>query len=141
MILTKEFLEIKYPNLEIEEINLEYSNITEIEKDAFSSFKNLKELYLNNNQITKIEGLENLINLKTLYLDNNQITKIVRLKNLIKLKNLYIYNNKLNKKYLIFFSKFFISDIEYYEHEDYEDEKFFFKNKNKHSYLIYNKII
>jgi len=131
MILTKDYLKTEYPNFKIEEINLPFSNITEIEKDAFSYYKNLKYLYLHNNQITKIEGLENLINLEKLRLDNNKITKIEGLENLIKLKNLWLDNNKLNKN-----SYFLIKKLETFIYFSYNE-----KNKNKLIYLKYNKII
>ncbi len=57
----------------------------------------LTELYLGNNQITKIEGLGNLIQLKVLSLDNNQITKIEGLDNLIQLNQLFLNNNQITK--------------------------------------------
>ena len=58
---------------------------------------NLHDLYLSNNLITKIEGLDNLVNLKKLDLSYNQITKIEGINRLVYMCRLYIYNNKITE--------------------------------------------
>ena len=44
--------------------------------DKLYKFINLQELYLSNNKITEIKGLDNLVNLQTLYLNDNQNQEI-----------------------------------------------------------------
>ena len=77
-------------------LNLTDENLVEIPK-GLEQFKQLKQLYLTKNQITKIENLDNNINLTELYLSNNKISKIENLDNNINLKNLYLENNKITK--------------------------------------------
>ena len=57
----------------------------------------LTELYLDSNQISKIEGLGGLSSLIVLSLDSNQINKIEGLDGLSSLTNLYLKNNQINK--------------------------------------------
>jgi len=45
----------------------------------------LRKLYITNNKLTKIEGLETLENLQVLWLSENQIKKIENIDNLIEL--------------------------------------------------------
>ena len=52
---------------------------------------------LSNNQITKIQGLDNLASLEMLWLEYNKITKIEGLEKLTKLEILDIYKNKIPK--------------------------------------------
>ena len=54
-------------------------------------------LYLSNNHISEIKGLDSLINLKKLELDNNYITEIKGLGNLEKLDFLSIGKNKIEE--------------------------------------------
>ena len=63
---------------------------------------NLKELWLNNNQLREIpKELGNLVNLKTLSLHNNQLTEIpkelFKTGNLLNLKILSLYNNQIKE--------------------------------------------
>ena len=54
-------------------------------------------LYLSDNQIKKIEGLEMLTSLEVLYLDDNQIEKVEGLEAQSQsLKELVIYSNKIS---------------------------------------------
>lgn len=53
-------------------------------------------LYLFNNEIAKIENLDNLKNLTCLYLQMNKINKIENLHKLVKLKKLYLGNNEIS---------------------------------------------
>ena len=50
---------------------------------------------LNNNQISKIDGIENLISLKDLNLSDNQISNVNVLRALKNLNYLYIFGNNL----------------------------------------------
>ena len=80
----------------IEKIDLSYKNLIEIPK-GLDQFKQLKQLYLNNNQITKIENLDNNIDLTDLNLNNNKITKIENLDKLVNLQTLFLSLNKITK--------------------------------------------
>jgi hypothetical protein len=74
----------------IKEIYLDNNKITNI--SGLNYLTELNVLSLNTNQLTKIEEIRNLKNLTDLYLDNNQITKI----NMpISLITLYLNNNKI----------------------------------------------
>lgn len=64
-------------------------------KKHLNELKNLTELWLNENFITKLEGLENLTQLKSLYLCFNQISKIEGLNNLKNLEVLWLCNNSI----------------------------------------------
>ena len=55
--------------------------------------RNLTYLSLQDNQITEIQGLNNLTNLRTLILSNNKLTTIEGLQNLKKLENLDLSGN------------------------------------------------
>ena len=57
--------------------------------------QNLRDLTINNNLITKIDGINKLINLRSLSLDRNKITKIEGLKTLRKLEKLSLIGNLL----------------------------------------------
>ena len=67
--------------------------------DGFSDLVNLKNLYLNNNQIKEIpDGFSNFVNLQNFILSNNQIKEIPDgFSNLVNLKNLYLNNNQIKK--------------------------------------------
>jgi len=58
---------------------------------------NLRNLDLNENQISKIENLNKLTNLNSLYLGCNKISKIENLKKLVYLRSLNLYENQINK--------------------------------------------
>jgi hypothetical protein len=55
----------------------------------------LRELWLSNNNITEIKGLENLTNLHALWFENNQVTELKGLENLTNLITIYLRNNKI----------------------------------------------
>lgn len=61
------------------------------------NFVNLIHLYLDNNTILKIEGLEKLKKLRSLYLQNNFISKIENLENNTDLVNLNLSGNKIKR--------------------------------------------
>ncbi len=60
----------------------------------------MRGLYLENNQIAEIKGLENLRNLQKLDLHNNQIAEIKGLENIENLQALYLKGNPIPKKLL-----------------------------------------
>ena len=77
-------------------LDLSYYKLTKIPKEI-NELTQLEYLLLDNNQITKIEGLETLTQLEYLLLDNNQITKIGGLETLTQLKYLALNNNQITK--------------------------------------------
>ena len=58
--------------------------------------KNLQILYLESNNLTKIENLDSLVNLRILHLDNNNIKKLENLENMVNLKQFSIKNNQIH---------------------------------------------
>jgi hypothetical protein len=58
--------------------------------------ENLRDLRLNNNQITDINAIQSLVQLQKLELNNNQIVKIDALKYLINLERLGLHSNQIN---------------------------------------------
>lgn len=56
---------------------------------------NLQELYISDNGLTKIEGLDALVNLKVLDVSNNQIERIENVSKLVSLEELWFSNNNL----------------------------------------------
>ncbi|CAK9820991.1 Protein phosphatase 1 regulatory subunit 42 [Anthophora plagiata] len=82
---------MNYKNLKV--IYLQNNNISTIENLHFAS--NLTHLYLQHNVISKIENLEFLDNLHTLYLGYNRIPVVEGLERLKKLTVLQIENQKL----------------------------------------------
>ena len=81
--------------LNISKLTITVSKNINLILDKLYKFTNLQKLYLSNNKLTEIKGLDNLVNLKILFLDNNQITEIKGLDNLVNLQVLYLYHNKL----------------------------------------------
>lgn len=63
--------------------------------EGLQSLSELRELHLNNNFVSKIENLEYVLNLTVLNLNNNKISKIEGLKNNKNLKNLFLQSNCL----------------------------------------------
>ena len=53
----------------------------------------LKNLFLYNNQITSLSGVEELTNLEQLYVQWNRIESIKPIQKLLNLRELYIHNN------------------------------------------------
>ena len=66
-----------------------------------------------NNQLTNLEGIENLTNLKKLYCDNNQLTSLEGIENLTKLERLLCRRNNFSEKYKRYLKKLKIKYIEY----------------------------
>ena len=83
----------KFTNLEI--LILDNNKITEIY--GLDNLINLKELHLYSNKITEIKGLDNLVNLEKLLLSNNKLIEIKGLCNLVNLKELYLHYNQITE--------------------------------------------
>jgi len=79
----------------LKELYLPNNKISKLE--GLDSLKSLSTLYLHENEIPKLEGLEGLTNLNMLSLHSNKIPKIEGLKKLRKLSMLYLYNNQISK--------------------------------------------
>jgi Leucine-rich repeat (LRR) protein len=61
----------------------------------FDALRNLTDLQLNDNKITRISGLDNLAHLKKLYLYRNRIAKMEGLENLVNLETLWLSDNEI----------------------------------------------
>jgi Leucine-rich repeat (LRR) protein len=79
----------------LENLWLHNNQITEIK--GLNGLTKLRELWLHNNQITEIKGLNGLTKLRELWLNNNQITEIKRLEKLNSLQNLWLNNNQITE--------------------------------------------
>lgn len=82
--------------LNIWSIDLWDNQIKTINTDL-SCLKNLRELNLSYNKISKIKNLNKIITLETLYLQKNNISKISWLEELVNLKKLNLSYNKISK--------------------------------------------
>ena len=94
-----------YPNMSFELNNLSgltqlsnlqilviiYQHIQTIYELRF--LKNLKSLFLYNNQIVNLDGIEDLTNLEQLYVQWNEITCLKPVQRLVNLRELYVHNN------------------------------------------------
>ena len=74
-------------------LRLEFKKIVKI--DNLSRLRSLTRLFLDNNFIESISGLESLVNLEWLDLSFNKITKIENLSTLTKLKVLALFSNQI----------------------------------------------
>jgi Leucine-rich repeat (LRR) protein len=75
-----------------------YLNNNQIKKiDGLDNLARLNTLTMNRNHVTRIEGIENLGNLKVLDLGNNLIFKIEGLDGLENLEDLYLENNIISR--------------------------------------------
>jgi len=89
--------------MEIEGINKVNLHTLYLQNNQISKIKGLEfvvDLYyltLQNNQISKIEGLDSLVNLNYLNLQNNKISKIEGLDSLVNLQKLHLNNNQISK--------------------------------------------
>jgi Leucine-rich repeat (LRR) protein len=79
----------------LEELNLNDNLITKME--GLDTLTNISSLDLNNNQITKMEGLDKLSNISSLDLQYNKITKIEGLDTLTNISSLYLSGNQITK--------------------------------------------
>ena len=74
---------------------LQYKNFLKIVPETISKYYNIVALWLNNNSISKVEGLHRLINLTSLSLNNNCISKMEGFDNLCNLAILNLSHNKI----------------------------------------------
>ncbi len=81
-----------------EYLDLSFKQIDDITKiEGLEELTKLEALNLRNNQIKDIKGFEKLINLKRLYLNGNKISEIKGLDNLNKLEILHLENNQISE--------------------------------------------
>ncbi len=78
-----------------DKLYLQYKGFTKIVPETISQYHNLVALWLNNNSISTIEGLDQLVSLTSLALNNNFISKIEGLDNLYNLSILNLSHNKI----------------------------------------------
>lgn len=83
------------PNLNnlsnLETVNLSNNKIKSIENISGS----MEELSIDNNELTSLSGVQNLLNLKILSVSNNQINSLKELESLSNLENLNINKNQI----------------------------------------------
>ena len=82
-----------YPITSVGNFYLDNNQLTNV--NGLSNLTSAKTLYLNNNQLTNVNGLSNLTSAKTLYLNKNQLTNVNGLSNLTSANNLFLDNNQL----------------------------------------------
>lgn len=92
-ITTIENLSGLLPNLTA--LDLSYNSIREIPENGLSELQCLKSLYLANNKITRIQGINHLTNLTVLELGSNRIRTIEGINHLVQLESLWLARNKL----------------------------------------------
>jgi hypothetical protein len=80
------------------------NQLTDLE--GIENLINLKELWCSSNQLTSLKGIENLVNLKILYCHNNQLTSLEEIKNIVNLTGLYCYNNQFSNEYKDYLRKY-----------------------------------
>jgi len=79
-------------------ISLSNNNLKDIRGlSVLKNSKRLRQLYISNNQITSLEGIEELLLLKDLWANDNQIKEIKGLNNLKNLKYLMLKGNQIEK--------------------------------------------
>ena len=81
------------PYDQITQLNCSNNQLTNLE--GIENLTNLVYLSCWNNQLTSLEGIENLIDLEYLSCERNQLTSLDGIENLINLKYLYCQNNQL----------------------------------------------
>jgi Leucine-rich repeat (LRR) protein len=87
----------KYPDRNtwgnIKKLDCFNNQLTSLE--GIENLVNLRELYCYNNQLTSLDGIENLVNIEYLDCSYNQLTSLEGIENLVNLERLYCYNNQL----------------------------------------------
>ena len=73
--------------------------VLEIAKRQGKPYDQVTSLVCSNNQLTSLEGIENLINLQVLSCSENQLTSLEGIENLVNLKELYCTNNQFSVDY------------------------------------------
>jgi protein phosphatase 1 regulatory subunit 7 len=87
----KKIENLNLPKLEI--LSIQSNRITKLEN--LSHLVNLEELYISDNGLTCIEGLDSLKSLKVLDLSNNQIEHIENMQGMVNLEEFWFSNNNL----------------------------------------------
>jgi hypothetical protein len=72
--------------------NMHFTSVREL-----SRFTKMKHLFLYDNRIESLSGIEHMVDLVDLYVQNNQLTDLSPLRNLTKIQTLYVSKNKLRK--------------------------------------------
>jgi Leucine-rich repeat (LRR) protein len=99
------WLKRKYKNSwkKIKEIDCSNNNLTSLE--GIENLRNLRILDCSNNNLTSIEGIENLRNLTHLYCYHNNLTSLKGIENLRNLRILHCYNNNFSNDYKNYLKK------------------------------------
>lgn len=71
-------------------LSIQSNRITTLEDSGLSELKNLEELYISHNGLTKIQGLEGCLKLKTLDVGANKIEKIENVSHLKELEEFWV---------------------------------------------------
>lgn len=83
---------------QITRLTVSYSNVKQIQENAFATLKNLEKIWLNDNQLEAIESniFKNNFKLKFIHLGDNKITKLTPqlFNHLIYLEEFHFKNNK-----------------------------------------------
>lgn len=77
-----------------EKLYLQYKGFLKMDPETLAQYRGLVALWLNNNAISQIQGLDTLLGLTSLALNNNSIARI---EGLSALQNLRILNLSYNK--------------------------------------------
>jgi len=76
-------------------VNLSFTNMRISAVTELTRFTKIEHLYLYDNQITSLQGIESMKNLKSLYLQNNEISDIGLISELKNLEVIYVTKNKI----------------------------------------------
>lgn len=78
-------------------LDLSFNEIRIVENLSIKDIPKIKELYLANNKITKIENLQELVPIKNLELGSNRLREIENLENLVNIETLWLGRNKITE--------------------------------------------
>ena len=84
----------KYKEYTVEKIDHD-SPVIRLAKNQGKPYDQITILHCSNNQLTSLEGIENLVNLQKLNCSHNRLTSLEGIENLVNLRQLYCYNNQL----------------------------------------------
>ncbi len=80
--------------------HLKYLSLTHMKVSGLTELRRhtqLEHLFVYNNQLTSLDGIEGMLNLKDLYFQNNQIQDLTPIARLTNLHTIYASGNKINK--------------------------------------------
>ena len=69
--------------------------VIQIARDQNKPYDQITEFWCNDNQLTSLDGIENLVNLRWLFCFNNQLTSLDGIENLVNLRVLWCHDNQL----------------------------------------------